>query len=304
MESFRKAAKQLKLEPIIHGTDSSLLSPGLERCDVKHHMKQLNDPGYLKQLFGVVKKHEIDLIVPTIDTDLADLANNREKLAKIGCRVATSNAQAVHICQDKRNMYKFMIEHGYDTPETMTVRNALLRKKPTWPVLLKPWDGAAGKGVMVAENKQELDVLSKRIKNCMVQEYIKGEEYTCDVYVDNQMQVRCVVPRLRVEVRNGEVSKGRVVKDTEIMRIAAEVIEKLGAGPGVVTLQLIRSRTGEIKIIEINPRFGGGVPLSIKAGANFPKWMLEELIGKKPRIKFDGFTDGLVMLRYDSEVWI
>ncbi len=88
------------------------------------------------------------------------------------------------------------------------------------------------------------------------------------------------------------------------MRQAAELAEKLGAGPGVITLQLFLTSSGKIKFVEINPRFGGGAPLSIKAGANFPKWILQELLGKKQNIRLDGFKDNLIMLRYDSEVWL
>jgi carbamoyl-phosphate synthase large subunit len=61
---------------------------------------------------------------------------------------------------------------------------------------------------------------------------------------------------------------------------------------------------GKIKFVEINPRFGGGVPLSIKAGANFPKWILQESLGEKTNIRFNGFKDNLIMLRYDGEVWL
>jgi carbamoyl-phosphate synthase large subunit len=88
------------------------------------------------------------------------------------------------------------------------------------------------------------------------------------------------------------------------MNRAAKLVEIFGAGPGVITLQLFLTGKNKIKFIEINPRFGGGVPLSIKAGANFPKWILQELINKKPDIQFDNFKDGLTMLRYDSEVWV
>ena len=72
----------------------------------------------------------------------------------------------------------------------------------------------------------------------------------------------------------------------------------------MVTLQLFLTGDDKVKFIEINPRFGGGAPLSIRAGANFPKWILQELSGQKPRIRFDGFKDNLIMLRYDSEVWL
>ena len=88
------------------------------------------------------------------------------------------------------------------------------------------------------------------------------------------------------------------------MSKAAKLVEMLGAGPGVITLQLFLTNDNKIKFIEINPRFGGGAPLSIKAGANFPRRILQELLGKKVNIRFDGFKDNLVMLRYDGEVWL
>jgi carbamoyl-phosphate synthase large subunit len=137
-----------------------------------------------------------------------------------------------------------------------------------------------------------------------VQEFIDGTEYTCDVYVDFEMNIRCVVPRKRIETRSGEVSKGQAVKNLRIMNKCKKLVEKLGAGPGIITIQLFLNSNGKIKFIEINPRFGGGAPLSIKAGANFPKWILQELLGQRPNINFDGFEDGLIMLRYDSEVWL
>jgi carbamoyl-phosphate synthase large subunit len=88
------------------------------------------------------------------------------------------------------------------------------------------------------------------------------------------------------------------------MSEAASLVEVLKAGPGVITLQLFLTGDGKIKFIEINPRFGGGAPLSIRAGADFPKWILQELTGRKPNIRLDGFRDNLLMLRYDSEVWL
>jgi carbamoyl-phosphate synthase large subunit len=118
------------------------------------------------------------------------------------------------------------------------------------------------------------------------------------------MQVRCVVPRRRLEVRSGEVSKARIYRDPVIMERVAQLVTVLGAGPGVITIQLIRRADGVIKFIEVNPRFGGGAPLSIRAGADFPRWILQELRGQSPRIRFDGFEDGLLMLRYDEEVWV
>ncbi len=304
LNSFRKAAGQLKIPARFFGTDVNELSPAFQFCDGRLLVKPIKDKAYIPDLLKIVGKNKIKLLVPTIDTNLLILAENKAKFAALGCCVLVSSPYVVRICQDKRESHRFMGKNGFDTPVTMSVRSALAKKKFSWPVLLKPWDGSASRGVTVVNDRQELLVFNRRTPNCIVQEFIEGEEYTCDVYIDFNMKVRCVVPRRRIEVRAGEVSKGQVVKNEAIMKEVADFVKTLKAGPGVITVQCFLQPDGKIIFTDINPRFGGGVPLAIKAGANFPKWILQELLGQKPDIRFDGFENGLIMLRYDAEVWL
>jgi len=286
------------------GAETSELSSALQLCDKGFLVKPITHAGYIGQLLSIVKRHKVKLLVPTVDLDLKLLAQNEPKFAAMGCRVLVSKPDVVDVCQDKRKTYRFLCKNGFDTPATMSVRLALARKKVNWPCFLKPWDGYASRGNAIVRNRRELLFHAKKIPNVICQEYVEGVEYTCDAYVDLSMKVRCVVPRKRIEIRAGEVSKGQVVKNAHIMKEAARLVETLGAGPGVITLQLFLTPDDKVKFIEINPRFGGGVPLSIKVGADFPKWILQELLGKRPRIRFDGFKDDLIMLRYDGEVWL
>jgi len=304
LNSFRRAARQLKINASFFGTDTDELSSALQLCDKGFLVKPTTHPGYIKQLLSIVKANRVKLLVPTVDLDLKRLARNKPKFAAMGCRVLVSTPQVVDICQDKRKTYRFLLKNGFDTPLTISIASALSRGKLDWPCFLKPWDGYASRGNAIVKNRKELLFFAKRIPNVICQEFIRGTEHTCDVYVDFNMKVRCVVPRKRIEVRAGEVSKGQVVKNHHIMNEAARLVETLGAGPGVITLQLFLTADDKVKFIEINPRFGGGAPLSIKAGANFPKWILQELLSRKPNIRFDGFKNNLIMLRYDSEVWI
>jgi len=304
LQSFRRAAAQLKLRVSFFGADADELSPALQLCDRRLVVKPVNARGYIAQILSIVRDNRINLLVPTVDLDLKLLAQNREKFAALGCLVLVSQPQVVEICQDKRKTYRFLLRHGFDTPETMTVRSALRRSRLKWPCFLKPWDGYASRGNAIVRNRREMRFYGRRIPNAICQEYVQGDEITCDAYVDMDMQVRCVVPRKRIEVRAGEVSKGQVVKNAHVMAEAARLVRALGAGPGVITLQLFLTADEKVKFIEINPRFGGGVPLSIKAGADFPKWLLQELQGARPVIRFDRFKDGLTMLRYDAEVWL
>ncbi|MHC4325631.1 MAG: ATP-grasp domain-containing protein, partial [Planctomycetota bacterium] len=316
LESFRRAAKKLKINASFYGTDTTELSPALQLCDRRFGVKPTTHTGYIKQILSIVKENQVDLLVPTVDLDLKLLAQNKPKFAAFGCRVLVSNPEVIDICQDKRKTHKFLLKNNFDTPATISIQTALKnlrnrkskivnRKSQTrFPLFVKPWDGSAGRPNAVVCNRKELLFHAKRIPNAICQELIEGAEYTCDVYVDSGMKIRCVVPRKRIEVRAGEVSKGQVVKNARIMSEAAALVEKLAAGPGVITLQLFLTDDGKIKYIEINPRFGGGAPLSIKAGADFPKWILQELTGRKLNIRPDRFKDDLIMLRYDGEVWL
>ena len=305
--SFRNAAGKLDLDASFYGTDTSKLSPALQLCDEAFLVEPTTHAGYIDQLLSIVQGHAVMLLVPTVDLDLPLLAQHKPRFEELGCRVLVSDPDVIDTCQDKRRTYGFLAKHGFGTPGTRSVRTALAaarRGELTWPCFLKRWDGYASRDNAVVHSLSEMRFFARRIPNALCQEFIEGTEYTCDAYVDFEKKVRCIVPRRRIEVRSGEVSKGQVVKDLEIMGQAKRVVELLGAGPGVITLQLFVTKDGRITFTEINPRFGGGAPLSIQAGADFPKWILQELTGQRPRIGFDDFTDGLVMLRYDAEVWL
>ncbi|MHC4433988.1 MAG: ATP-grasp domain-containing protein [Planctomycetota bacterium] len=304
LRSFRRAAAQLRIDAAFLGTETTELSSALQLCDRRFLVKPTTHRDYVKQLLSIVKANRAKLLVPTVDLDLKRLAQNKSKLAAAGCRVLVSNPDVIDICQDKRKTYRFLVKNGFEAVKTMGVRSVLSQRKINWPCFLKPWDGSAGRENAVATNRKELLFYARRIPNVICQEFVAGTEFTCDVYVDLAMNVRCVVPRRRIEVRAGEVAKSQVAMNGRIVDEAAALVERLGAGPGIITLQLFLTDEDRVKFIEINPRFGGGVPLSIKAGANFPKWILQELTGQKPNIRPNGFKDGLTMLRYDSEVWL
>ena len=313
LESFRRAARELKLDASFFGTDTTELSSALQLCDKRFLVKPTTHPRYIAELLSIVRANKVTLLVPTVDLDLKALARNKAKFAALGCRVLVSEPNVIEICQDKRKTCKFLLQNEFAAPATISIAAALKNRKSKienrksqirFPLFVEPWDGSASRGNAVVNNRSELLFYARRIPNAICQEFVRGHEHTCDVYIDFDMKVRCVVPRRRIETRAGEVSKSQVVKDPRLMAEASKLVEKLGAGPGVVILQLFLTDDDKVKFIEINPRFGGGAPLSIRAGANFPKWILQELTGRKPTIRPNAFQDGLIMLRYDSEVWL
>jgi carbamoyl-phosphate synthase large subunit len=195
LNSFRAAAKELKLKACFLGTDTLELCSALQLCDKGILVKPTAHRDYIGQLLSIVKDYRVRLLVPTVDLDLKLLAQNEGKFAALGCRVLVSAPEVVDICQDKRKTYRFLLRNGFDTPLTMSIRSALASKNLTWPCFLKPWDGYASRGNAVVKNRKELFFYAQRVPNAICQEYIDGAEFTCDAYVDLNMKIRCVVPR-------------------------------------------------------------------------------------------------------------
>ncbi|MDD5458082.1 MAG: ATP-grasp domain-containing protein [Phycisphaerae bacterium] len=304
LESFRDAGEELGLGIKIFGTELEELNPALHVCDEGFIVPKIRNETYIERLLDIVSKKKAQLIVPTIDLDLEVLSKNKQLFEDAGCTVLVSSSEVIATCQDKRKMSGFLKSNGFADCDTTDAETVMAEENIRWPLFLKPYDGHASKNNAIVKSREELAFFAKRIPNCIVQKYISGTEFTCDTYVDFAMRVRCVVPRKRIEVRAGEVSKGQVVRDERIEGEVKRVVEKLGAGPGVITVQLFNCDDGQIRFIEVNPRFGGGVPLSIRAGANFPRWILQELTCQQPNIEPEKIMDKLIMLRFDAEIWI
>ena len=137
-------------------------------------------------------------------------------------------------------------------------------------------------------------------------EYVSGEEYTLDIFIDFDQVVQAIVPRKQLEVRAGEVSKSQIGLNPKIIAAGSQVAKALSqrGGLGMINLQCMYTVDGEVKFIEINPRFGGGCPLSIYAGYPFSQWAVEMALGRPLSPLPADLGDGLTMLRYDDAIFI
>jgi carbamoyl-phosphate synthase large subunit len=249
-------------------------------------------------------RRRIELVVPTIDTELPVYAAASPQFIEAGVTVAISAPVAVHICCDKVATHSWLVANGFPTVRQACIQVAL--EDPLgWPLPLiaKPIGGSASIGVWRVETRHQLELIGQAGRDYIVQEIATGREFTINVYVDREEQCVCAVPHWRVEVRAGEVSKGITVKHRGLMELASEVTTKLPGAYGPLNIQCFMDDAGKIKIIEMNARFGGGYPLAHRAGARFTDWLLDEQEGQRLSC-FDGWTDDLAMLRYDDAVYL
>ena len=256
---------------------------------------------YAEQLIAYCSQNDVRLVIPTIDTELAVLASLRAELALCGCAAIVCNSDLISICRDKRKTAAFFDGFGIRSPLLYTSENI------QFPLFIKPYDGSLSSGAMVIHSIDEITpkilANSKNIY-CEYLDHSRFAEYTCDAYFNAAGDIKCVVPRLRLEVRGGEVSKGK----TERNNIVAFLFKKLShlqGARGCLTIQIMRNiETGDLYLVEINPRFGGGYPLTAQAGAVYHSWLIEEYVKGETIARYDGWQDGLNMLRYDAEVFI
>jgi carbamoyl-phosphate synthase large subunit len=142
------------------------------------------------------------------------------------------------------------------------------------------------------------------VKDPVIEERASGLEYTVNVLIGRGGRVLSAVPHRRLEVRAGEVSKGVTTKDQRLLDLALRLGGALPEAFGALNFQCFLGDDGLFRVIEINPRFGGGYPLAHRAGVNFPKWLIEETLDLPSTSRFDEWEDGLAMLRYDEAVFI
>jgi carbamoyl-phosphate synthase large subunit len=263
------------------------------------------DSDFLASIEQICDREEISLIVPTIDTELPIYAAARAYFKTLKVQIAISSSETVAISGDKQLTHEWLRNHGFPTPRQATP-NEVLKYRSEWtpPLLVKPPRGSASTGVRKISSFDELEAVTREEPHLIVQEFLNDAEYTTNVFVDRSGKSLCAVPHHRIEVRAGEVSKGVTVRKSELIRLSQEIVEALPGAYGPLNIQAFVSVDEEIKIIEVNARFGGGYPLTHQAGAPMTRWLVEETLGWGARGPFDTWEDGLVMLRYDEAVFI
>ncbi|KAB7708173.1 ATP-grasp domain-containing protein [Bacillus aerolatus] len=302
IKKFKETFSQHDISGKIVTADMKNTAPSLFFGDKHFLVPRVTDQNYLEEVLKICKLEEIDLLIPLIDTELVLLAKNRNVFEEIGVKVMVSSMRLTEITFDKLKTYEFFLNNRISTPHVYS-EEEIKKNNYKFPLLIKPKNGSSSVGVTKIKNEKELNFFKDYIPNAMIQEYVSGDEYTVDVMTDFDGNIKTIVPRLRMETRAGEVSKGVTKKDFEIINAVEDVMHKLPGAVGCITLQCFRKENGEITFIEINPRFGGGIPLSIEAGANFPLWTTEMSKGVRFTKQDFSWKEDLTMLRYDEAIF-
>ncbi len=303
MREFLRAMQELELEGKILATDLTEAAPAYQWADVGLLAPPTGTIEYVPALLDMCKEQDVNLVIPLTDLDVRSLARQQAKFANIGTQIMIGSADSVLICRDKTRTCRFLEQTGLRAIRTYRLEQ--FRDKPFFPCFIKPIRGSASIGTGVLHSEAELNAHLATFGDLMlVQTYVPGSEYTLDVYRTRGGEVKCVVPRQRLAIRSGEVEKGLTVRDEQLIAAGVRLGEALDDVWGVINAQCLREPACEPYFFEINPRFGGGAPLAITAGADLPRYVLEETLGLPVSARLGDFQPNLLMLRYDEAVFV
>ena len=251
-----------------------------------------SDPGIVDDILRVAIEHEAKIILPFIDGSMSVAARCKEKMPSLFVPVSDPSTSLKMF--DKKLSAAAFEEAGIPVPMTYKIVNAEM------PVIAKPRFGSASRGIQVFYDIDDLMHL-KDLSEYLLQEYIEHKrEYTVDCYVSQKGEILVTVPRERLEIMGGEVTRTITKHIDALEKMSRDIIGKFDFR-GPVTLQFLYDMDKDrYLLMEVNPRLGGGVICSIYAGAPIPDYIISEALGVDVRPCND-WIDGTLMARYQKE---
>lgn len=284
------------------GVDMSSSAPALAGCDMWYLVPSIYDTDYITRVLEICQIERIDVLISLNDMELPILAKHRSLFESAGVTLILANDSTIDICSDKYKTFLFCKEKSIPVPLSFVNLSSALssvsERQLNYPLIVKPRWGSASFGLYVVESEEELveayNNCKKALSNSylsqfkesdddvLIQEYIKGKEYGLDIFNDMSGQYRGVVCKEKLSMRAGETDKAVTVDPSRFSEFAS-IIGKSLQHVGNMDCDFLE-KDGQLYLLELNPRFGGGYPFSHEAGANLVKALLLSLMNRNDEI--------------------
>lgn len=295
--------KELAGRGKVIATDCSELAPAIYEADEYVIVPRITEPGYLERILDICRQKQITGVFSLIDPELSLLAAHREEFLAVGTTPIISGSEQVEICFNKYRMYEKLRELGFNTGRCFVEKEAFFRAledgEIQYPVFLKPVCGSASLNINKVNCREEVDLLCKLNDDLMIQEFMDGQEYGADVYIDLiSGEVISIFVKKKIKMRAGETDKSISVKDGALFSLIRDFAEKMGFR-GIIDIDLFEI-DGKWYISEVNPRFGGGYPHAYACGVNVPAMIINNLEGKANVPAIGDYKDKTAMMKYNE----
>jgi carbamoyl-phosphate synthase large subunit len=258
------------------------------------------DETFASAVLDAVQHHDVDAVICTVAEEMPALDLVVEALAAAGAPIWISPAAAVIDCTDKARFAERTTGAGLPVPRWSLGGAADL----PGPWVVKPRFGRGSRDVHLVDDRAALAAALRETPDPIVQTRCRGREFTVDALVDRDGAVAGLVPRWRLETKSGISTKGKTFSDPRVSTLVERTVAATGVR-GACNLQgFVDDDTGDVWLIEVNPRFSGGLPLSLAAGADLVGEFLRGTLGLPIRSERLVHRDGVVMTRHLTEVFL
>ena len=295
--------KELNGKGLVVATDCSKLAPAIYEADKYYIVPRIDDKDYLNCILDICIKEKINGLISLIDPELSLISENIVKFKEIGVTPIISEHKNVEMCFNKYKMYQFLVENGIRTAKTYIDKNEfykdLEKENMKFPVFVKPIEGSASININKVYNKDELELLWKKENNLLIQQFMDGEEFGADVYIDMiSNEISAIFTKKKIKMRAGETDKSVSIKDEKLFSIIKDFVKK-AEFKGIIDIDIFKVN-GEYYISEVNPRFGGGYPHAHECGCNHMKLIIENLSCRENHKNIGAYDGGLYMMKYNE----
>ena len=251
-----------------------------------------HEPGYKEFMLSFLRKNHFDVLIPTSDAAAEFMSFHKDELKEL-TGVLMPDRSIFEKGYDKNYLMAICKENGF--PHPLTVDMAKMRsldekdlKEFPYPGLLKPNRTSGGRGMTLVNSIEELidvyPLIHDQYGECHLQQYIKegGRQIKVQVMTDNEGEPKytSVIWKQRYYPVNGGSSCCNITIDNpEIARICGKVLQTIG-WIGFADFDLIENPdTGELLIMEINPRIPACVRSVFKSGMDYATMIADATLG-------------------------
>ncbi len=255
-------------------------------CDVFELAPPTGDAGYIPWLLSLIERHGISLIIPGIEIDVFAWNAHRDVIEAAGAKVLLNDPDLIRLCADKWMFYLRLRDAGspYAIPTALKF-DANLHQ---FPLLLKPRSGSGSKGIVIVENRDQLDEHAAEIGPHLMLQPIVGapdQEYTVSAFFDRDSRLCASMTLRRTLSQNGYTETAETVEGADPV-VALTDLARIFHPVGPTNFQF-RVDRGQWKILEINPRVSSATSIRAAFGYNESAMAVEFLLHGMPPVQPD-----------------
>ncbi|GAY09546.1 ATP-grasp domain-containing protein [Pseudonocardia sp. N23] len=278
--------------------DCDALAAGLHLAGDSGVVPRADDPAFVEHLLKLADRTGATTLVCTVAEELPALVAAVPDLDRAGLRSWLPGAAAVETCVDKWEFATACAAAGIPAPATGLGTAGGV----PGPWIVKPRTGRGSRDVHAADDADDLAWALARVPEPLVQTRLAGTEFTVDALVERDGTLAGAVPRWRLVTKAGISTVGRTFDHPPLVAAVGTLLAAVGlTGPACV--QGFVGDTGTFAFTEVNPRFSGGLPLSLAAGADLVGEYVRGVDGLPVRRDRLGHRAGVTMMRHYAEVY-